>query len=281
MKSAASTAYVPVDGWSAKLSLSFERTLARTNLRVKERAGPLSVQRPFYPEEDVCHAYVLHPPGGVVGGDQLELNVHVRENGSALITTPAANKIYRSNGPESQIKQQFSVESGGTLEWLPQETILFGGSSLSTCTRVDLNPSARFSGWDMTVLGRPFSGDRYERGAFDQKMTIAVADKPILNERHRWRSEEPMLGAAWGCRGNCALASVYAYPADPDLLKRVQRLIASSPVDAGATLLSELLVVRILGSAPQIVRALAEKLWTGMRPLQMGRAASRPRIWST
>ncbi len=281
MKSVASTAYVPVDGWSAKLSLSFERTLARTNLRVKERAGPLSVQRPFYPEEDVCHAYVLHPPGGVVGGDQLELNVHVGENGSALITTPAANKIYRSNGTESQIKQQFSVESGGTLEWLPQETILFGGSSLSTCTRINLNPSARFSGWDMVVLGRPFSGDRYERGAFDQKMTIAVADKPILNERHRWRSEEPMLGAAWGCRGNCALASVYAYPADPDLLKRVQRLIASSPVDAGATLLSELLVVRILGSAPQIVRALAEKLWTGMRPLQMGRAASRPRIWST
>ena len=167
------------------------------------------------------------------------------------------------------------------MEWLPQETILFGGSSLSTCTRINLNPSARFSGWDMVVLGRPFSGDRYERGAFDQKMTIAVADKPILNERHRWRSEEPMLGAAWGCRGNCALASVYAYPADPDLLKRVQRLIASSPVDAGATLLSELLVVRILGSAPQIVRALAEKLWTGMRPLQMGRAASRPRIWST
>ena len=281
MKSMASRAYVTAGGWSAKLSLSFERALARTNLRVKERAGPLSVQRPFYPEEDVCHAYVLHPPGGVVGGDQLELNVQVREQSSALITTPAANKIYRSNGPESQIKQQFFVESGGTLEWLPQETILFGGSSLSACTRVNLNPSARFSGWDIVILGRPFSGDRYERGAFDQQMTIAVADKPILNERHRWRNEEPMLGAAWGCRGNCALASVYAYPADPDLLKRVQRLIASSPADAGVTLLDQLLVVRILGTAPQIVRALAEKLWTGMRPLQMGRAASRPRIWST
>ena len=281
MKSMASRAYVTAEGWSAKLSLSFERALARTNLRVMERAGPLSVQRPFYPEEEVCHAYVLHPPGGVVGGDQLELNVQVREQSSALITTPAANKIYRSNGPESQIKQQFSVESGGTLEWLPQETILFGGSSLSACTRVNLNPSARFSGWDIVILGRPFSGDRYERGAFDQQMTIAVADKPILNERHRWRNEEPMLRAAWGFRGNCALASVYAYPADPDLLKRVQRVIASSPADAGVTLLDQLLVVRILGTAPHIVRALAEKLWTGMRPLQMGRAASRPRIWST
>ena len=127
MRYAAKKAEVTAEGWSAKLSLSFERALAKTNLRVSERVGPLSVQRPFYPEEDVCHAYVLHPPGGVVGGDQLELNVHVRQNGSALITTPAANKIYRSNGPESQIKQQLSVESGGTLEWLPQETILFGG----------------------------------------------------------------------------------------------------------------------------------------------------------
>ena len=281
MRSAGKKAEVTAEGWSAKLSLSFERAFEKTNLRVSERFGPLSVQRPFYPEKDVCHAYILHPPGGVVGGDQLELNVQVRERSSALITTPAANKIYRSNGPESRIRQQVSVENGGTLEWLPQETILFGGSCLSTHTRVNLHPSARFYGWDMIILGRPFSGDGYERGMFDQKMTIAVADKPILNERHRWRSEEPMLSAAWGCRGSCALASVYAYPADADLLKRVQRLIAHPQVDAGATLLGELLVVRFLGTAPQMIRALVEKLWKGMRPLQMGRAASRPRIWST
>ena len=79
MRYAAKKAEVTAEGWSAKLSLSFERALAKTNLRVSERVGPLSVQRPFYPEEDDCHAYVLHPPGGVVGGDQLELNVQVRE----------------------------------------------------------------------------------------------------------------------------------------------------------------------------------------------------------
>ena len=281
MKPTASMAYVTVDGWSAKLSLSFERAVARTNLRVKERVGPLSVQRPFYPEEDVCHAYILHPPGGVVGGDQLELDVQVGEQSSALITTPAANKIYRSNGPQSRIKQEVSVKRGGTLEWLPQETILFGGSSLVTRTRVNLHPSACFSGWDLIVLGRPFSGDRYEEGAFDQKMTIAVADKPILNERHRWRREEPMLGAAWGVGGNCALASVYVYPADLDMLERVQQLIAPPPIEAGASLLGELLVARFLGTAPQKIRIVAERLWTMIRPLQMGREASRPRIWST
>ena len=209
-------AEIQAEHWSAKLSLRFERQWAKTCMRVSERVGPLSVQRPFYPEEDVCHAYILHPPGGVVGGDQLELNIQVGEQSSALITTPAANKFYRSTGPESRIKQQVSVERGGTLEWLPQETILFGGSSLLTRTTVNLDPSARFSGWDLTVLGRPFSGDNYDRGAFDQKMTIAVADTPVLNERHRWRDEEPMLGAAWGVRGNRALASIYVYPADAD-----------------------------------------------------------------
>ena len=274
-------AEIQAEHWSAKLSLRFERQWAKTCMRVSERVGPLSVQRPFYPEEDVCHAYILHPPGGVVGGDQLELNVQVGEQSSALITTPAANKIYRSNGPESRIKQQVSVERGGALEWLPQETILFGGSSLLTHTTVNLDPSARFSGWDLTVLGRPFSGDNYDRGAFDQKMTIAVADTPVLNERHRWRDEEPMLGAAWGVRGNRALASMYVYPADADLLKRVQTLVAPGPLEAGVTLLAELLVVRVLGTASQKVRALAESLWTTVRPLQMGRAPSRPRIWST
>ena len=281
MRSAVGTAETPTESWSAKLSLRFERQWAKTCMRVGERIGPLSVQRPFYPEKDVCHAYILHPPGGVVGGDQLELNVQVGEQSSALITTPAANKIYRSNGPESRIKQHFSVERRGTLEWLPQETILFGGSSLLTHTTVNLDRSARFSGWDLTVLGRPFSGDNYERGAFDQKITIAVADTPVLNERHRWRDEEPMLGAAWGVRGNRALASIYVYPADADLLKRVQRLVAPGVLDAGATLLAELLVIRVLGTSPQKIRALAERLWTTVRPLQMGRAPSRPRIWST
>ena len=93
MRYAAKKAEVKAEGWSAKLSLSFERALEKTNLRVTERVGPLSVQRPVYPAEDVCHGYVRHPPGGVVGGDQLELNVEVRENGSARITRPAANKV--------------------------------------------------------------------------------------------------------------------------------------------------------------------------------------------
>ncbi len=281
MRSAPSIPESPTECWSAKLSLRFERQLAKTCMWVGERVGPLSVQRPFYPEEDVCHAYLLHPPGGVVGGDQLELNVQVEEQSSALITTPAANKIYRSNGPESRIKQQISVQSGGTLEWLPQETILFGGSSLLADTRINLNPSACFSGWDMTVLGRPFSGDHYERGVFDQKMTIAVDDKPLLTERHRWRDEEPMLGAAWGMRGSRVLASIYVYPADADMLTRVQRLVVPSLLDVGVTLLAKLLVVRVLGTAPQKMRALAERLWTTVRPLQMGRVANRPRIWST
>ena len=106
-------AEIQAERWSAKLSLRFERQWAKTCMRVSERVGPLSVQRPFYPEEDVCHAYILHPPGGVVGGDQLELNIQVGEQSSALITTPAANKIYRSNGPESRIKQYPHQFSGG------------------------------------------------------------------------------------------------------------------------------------------------------------------------
>ncbi len=86
------------------------------------------VQRPFYPEGGTCHVYLLHPPGGVVGGDQLELQVQSEPGSHALITTPAATKFYRAGPhPHSLLQQNLQVRDA-TLEWLPQETIVFDGA---------------------------------------------------------------------------------------------------------------------------------------------------------
>src|SRR3954471_15398906 len=85
-------------GWEASLDLEFATQGTRTFLARRASVGPLVVQRPFYPEGDVCHVYVVHPPGGVVGGDRLDLNIRARSGAHALITTPAATKFYRSDG---------------------------------------------------------------------------------------------------------------------------------------------------------------------------------------
>src|SRR6476620_11342443 len=111
-------------GWEAALDLEFAARGARTILARRASIGPLVVQRPFYPEGDVAHVYLVHPPGGVVGGDQLRLNVLAREGAHALITTPAATKFYRSDGRVAHQRQEI-VADAASIEWLPQETIVF------------------------------------------------------------------------------------------------------------------------------------------------------------
>ena len=111
--------------WRARLELGFDQHRGITRLGHRKRFGPLAVQRPFYPEGAPCHVYLLHPPGGVVGGDQLDIDITLGENCQALITTPGAAKFYRSEGSVAQQQISMQLAPGAELEWLPQENILF------------------------------------------------------------------------------------------------------------------------------------------------------------
>ncbi len=127
----------------------------------RRHEGPFCIQRPFYPGDGACHVYLLHPPGGLAAGDELDLTVDVEPGAAALLTTPAATKFYRSDGAPSVQRQTLRVAAGAALEWLPLDTILFGGSRALIETDVVLAPGARFIGWEQLSLGRPLSGDRY------------------------------------------------------------------------------------------------------------------------
>ena len=116
-------------GWHAELELGFVQREARTVLSHRHHQGPLRVQRPFYPEGGVCHVYIVHPPGGVVGGDRLELRVACGEGTHVLLTTPAAGKFYRSGERPQRQRISFDLH-GSTLEWLPQETIYYPGATV-------------------------------------------------------------------------------------------------------------------------------------------------------
>ena len=130
------------------------------------RRQPLAVQRPFYPDGPgaqggACHVYLLHPPGGVVGGDALDIVVNAGAGSRALVTTPAAGKLYRSAGSCARLSQRLVVDEDAQLEWLPQPTIAFAGVNARMSTRVDLAPGGRFIGWEIVCLGRTDSGERY------------------------------------------------------------------------------------------------------------------------
>src|SRR5688572_22366253 len=123
-RAAGATAQAP--GWQAELRLKFavEAPLSTTRLVERQHRGPLVIQRPFHPEGDPCHAYIVHPPGGVVGGDALRVDIEVSAGAHALITTPAATKFYRCDGRTSSQIQELRA-AGATLEWLPQENIFY------------------------------------------------------------------------------------------------------------------------------------------------------------
>ena len=271
--------------WHGALTLAFAHDGRRTVVATRRHEGPFCIQRPFHPGDGVCHVYLLHPPGGLAAGDRLVLDADVRAGAAALFTTPSATKFYKSDGAPSAQRQTLRAAADASLEWLPESTILFGGSRASIATDVHLHSTARFIGWEMTALGRPLSGDRYAAGALDQRLRICIDGKPHLIERLRLTADAPILREDWGLQGFGVWGAQYAYPATGSLLALArERLCARpgvAPQRAAATLLDELLVVRFLGADAETLRNAFHDLWSTLRPHVLGRAASPPRIWRT
>ena len=285
---------VELEGWQAKLNLAFEQRAqhdepknSRTVLTNKQHFGPLVVQKPFYPEGAVCHVYIIHPPGGVVGGDTLSINVTNHHQSQALITTPAANKFYRSGGPVAQLDQTLTIEENASLEWLPQETILFNGCAVHSTTRINLNPNSRFTGWEITCLGRPASGEAFNHGEFRQRYEIYKEDKPLFIERAFLKGGHPILQAAWGLQNFTVTATMTVYPADKTLLELARAAISEHAIIKNnnalysATLIDQVLVCRYLGHHAEQAKQIFTSVWAALRPACLHREACMPRIWKT
>ncbi len=267
-------------GWRAGLHLGLRLSGQRTVLAERRRYGPLSVQRPFYPEGGVCHVYLLHPPGGVVGGDTIDIDTRVGVGAQALITTPGATKFYRSGGRRAVQRQRFIVEDGAVLEWLPQENIFFPGADVELDTRVDLHGNARLVLSEVQCLGRPVIGEDFESGYLDSRLNIYRDGDPLLLERLRVRPDNRcrlslMAGMAVG--GTLVISH-----ADEAVVDACRDLLFATGTDyAAATLIEDLLVVRYLGNSTERAQRLFRAVWQLVRPSTLGRSASPPRIWST
>jgi len=247
-------------------------------LTERRHRGPLTVQRPFYPEGEVCHVYLLHPPGGVVGGDRLDIRASAGTGSRALLTTPAAGKFYRSEDLPARQAVHLTANDAAALEWLPQESIFYRGARVVSDVDVDLAESARFIGWDSFCFGRPASGETFDRGKAAFRWSIRVNGRPLLIER--FEVDDVILKGMWGLQGQPIGASLFAYPALPKSLESV-RAIAGDRPGFGATLIDDLLVCRALDSQIEPLRRLWVELWRAVRPDVVGREACLPRIWAT
>ncbi len=268
-------------GWAASLELGFARRDDRTVLAERRQRGPLAVQRPFYPESGVCHVYLLHPPGGVAGGDDLDIRVRVGQGARALITTPGATKFYRSAGPQARVRQRLRVEPGGMLEWLPQELILFPGARVRVATEVDLIADARLIAWEVQTLGRPALAERFSPGEADLGFAVRRDGRPLLLERLRLGAEADLSGPS-GLRGLPVCGALVAGPAGLEDLAAARALDLPAAVPAlGLTLVDGLLVARCLAPRIEPVQVALRGLWGLLRPRLLGLSPCPPRIWST
>lgn len=271
-------------GWEASLELRFARAGERTVLERAAHVGPLRVQRPFHPEgPDVPHVYVLHPPGGVVGGDVLALALRVGEGAAALVTTPAASKLYRSASRTARIEVTCEVAAGAALEYLPQETIAFDGCRAHTTLRVELARGARFLGWEVIALGRPAAGEGFDHGELVQRIEVWRDGAPLLVERSRYAPGVATLSAAWGLRGQTVVGTFVCAGGAVDI--DGSSALLPPPRDGAAAsvtrLEEDLVVARYLGDDPVQARRWFEALRAQLRPALVGRAAIEPRIWAT
>ena len=271
-------------GWKAELGLEFAPSHGRTILSRRHHRGPLTVQRPFYPEgDDVCHIYALHPPGGIVGGDRLWIDITSKTGGHGLITTPAAGKFYRSAGPTAHQMQTLQIEDGGSLEWLPLETIVYSGTRARLETRVELIGNARFFGWEIVCLGLPASGALFDEGEFFQSLEVYRDNEPLLIERGLYKGGSNMLREPWGLDGHTVFGTMIGTGGSPAAIEQIREKAARMPEKGRLSLthMDGLTICRAMGDNAFKVRDLLVMAWTELRTETLGRTACPPRVWNT
>ncbi len=248
--------------WKAELRLRFAAEGGRTVLRERRSEGPLVVQKPLYPEgESICHAIVVHPPGGIAGGDQLALDARCERSAHALLTTPGAGKWYRSAGGWAGQTLSFDVE--GRMEWLPRETIVFDAALCSLQSTINLGETASFIGWEVVCLGR---GEGFRRGRLKMDTRVRRGGRLLYLERGEIEGGGALLDSPVGLGGHGIFGTLIA--TSDEKIPSLEKI--------AITHLAGLLIARYLGDSSEEALAAFSRIWRGLRP-----GAVEPRIWST
>lgn len=270
--------------WRADLNLRFAWQRERTVLVERSHSGPLVVQKPLYPEGDrVCHAVIVHPPGGIAGGDELQLRAALDEGAHALLTTPGAGKWYKANGRAAMQQLNFGVAPNACMEWLPQETILFDAARARMNTRVTLSGNARYAGWEILCFGRRAAGEKFAEGALNQSTQIVRDDVLIWNECAAFSAGDRVMTSPVGMNNATVNATfIVAAGALPvPLLDECRALLPRAEAKFGVSALPEIFAARYLGDSAEYAREYFEALWKILRPWYANIPMQKPRIWNT
>ena len=279
-------------GWTGALRLDYRNQPLRGAPRtvVQDRHdGPVRVLASLDPEAPgVCHNVLVHPPGGLVGGDTLTIDLSLTEAAHALLTTPGATRFYRSTGAAATQTLHATLAGGARLEWLPLETIAYSGCIARNALRFELAAGAEMIGWDVLALGLPAAGQPFARGSFTQAIefpgrwlergVVDAADTRLLDSPLGWAGQR-VLGTLWFAAGSAlpsarreALLASARSAAEGHALQR----------NAGATATHDgIVVLRVLAPRVEPLMGLLMAVWAGWRVAAWQLPACAPRVWRT
>jgi urease accessory protein len=275
-------------GWRGHLRLDYIQRGGRT-VGVDRHEGPLRVLQPLYPEgPGICHHVLVHPPGGVVGGDELRVDARLGSGTHALITTPGATRFYRSDGPTAVQHASLTLEAGARVEWLPLEAIAHPGCAAENQLRLNLAPGAEAMGWDVLALGLPAANQPFNAGWYRQHLEVPG----VWLERARVAADDAqLLHGPLGWAGHTVLGTLWFAAGQPIEPARREALLdaARGPITAHSLARTAaatapqtaVVVVRVLAAKVEPLMGLLAQVRGAWRQAAWGLRAEPPRIWRT
>ena len=262
--------------WHARLQLDYTLEGTRTVARHAHN-GPLRILQSLYPEGDaVCHNVLVHPPGGLVGGDTLDITATVGPGAHGLVTTPGATRFYRSTGERALQRTHLTLAEGARLEWLPLEALCYNACNAENHLTLNLAPGAECMGWDVTALGLPHAGQPFETGRFVQHIEAPGRwlERGVIDAADHRLLESPL-----GLAGHRCMASLFFVTGRP--LDRARR---DAALDAARAVMDAHALKATAGATSPngqvvVVRALAPQVEPAMQLLRQVRAAWRAALW--
>jgi urease accessory protein len=273
--------------WHAALSLDYLVEDRRTVARYLHK-GPLRILKSLYPEGDtICHNVLVHPPGGLVGGDTLDMTVSVGAGSHGLVTTPGATRFYRSDAGLATQQLHARLADGARLEWLPLEAIAYNQCDALNRAVFELAPTAELMTWDITALGLPATEQPFVQGTFRQHLEIPGVwlERGTLNG-----ADSRLLNSPLGLAGQrCMATLVFACgaPIAPDRL--AQGLEAAHEClqahdlrwQAGVTAPNpQVMVLRVLAPVTEPAVQLLKQVWVAWRQAMWQLSGTPPRLWN-
>jgi urease accessory protein len=243
-----------------------------TRRRHLHESGSLRVRFPS-PEAEGLSAVFVNTAGGIAGGDRFDIDIATGEGARLTVTTAAAEKIYRAQGPAAQLNIALKAAAGSHLAWLPQETILFDRARVNRRIDIDIAESASLLLCEIVVFGRAAMGEKMLTGSFVDRWRLRRGGRLVFAETVRLDGDiGKKLKLAAVASSGVAIGTALIVPGDEALVARIREASDSFGGEVGISAWNGFAIARFCAQD-------AAKLRADMMAVLGASGSALPRLW--